>query len=100
MDLSQEIKDDFLNTYLDVRRTAPDRELFCSRLKVAAVLRLMQAFGAYAKLSVVNGRSEYREFLLPAVERLRLVLKEKEMAGYPLIGELVDLFAQILGSEK
>ena len=54
---------------------------------VCAAQRLMQALGAYGNLSIRKGKPRYRQFILPAVERLSYVLKF--LPDYPILSSII-----------
>jgi aminoglycoside/choline kinase family phosphotransferase len=80
-------KEAFLTSYLSAgsEREGP----FRARLAVLTATRLMQAFGAYANLLLVQRRPSYKPYLAPALSRLGHALARPELEGYPLIRRLV-----------
>ncbi|MDR2340567.1 MAG: phosphotransferase [Deltaproteobacteria bacterium] len=67
--LPEGLREGLLDCYLSARKPlGVDPESFRRRVRRAAVMRLMQAFGAYARLSVEKGLAGYADYLEPALE--------------------------------
>jgi aminoglycoside/choline kinase family phosphotransferase len=71
-------------------------EAFRGRVGRAALLRLMQAFGAYARLSSALGRPEYRRHLRPALLRLSGLLSGLFQEAYPRLAKAVGGLPDLL----
>jgi aminoglycoside/choline kinase family phosphotransferase len=87
VELGEAEREAFLETYLAARQEPP--EPFRERLRVLEAARLMQAFGAYASLTMVYRKPAYKPYLAPAMARLGLALAHPALDGYPLIRRLV-----------
>jgi aminoglycoside/choline kinase family phosphotransferase len=73
-DLDESLKEELIETYLQQSRfygiRVADSTSFRAKLYLIAIVRLMQAIGAYAKLSVTLGKDYYR-FISIAARRLK-----------------------------
>lgn len=77
--LSPEARKELLDEYLELRREEDGWESDPMILAMCACQRLMQALGAYAKLGVGMGRTEYLQWIPPAVDRLRQLLQDANL---------------------
>jgi aminoglycoside/choline kinase family phosphotransferase len=91
VDLTEEIRESLMEQYLSMRKGADIVDLSKLEIRRAGLLRLMQAFGAYAKLSVLEGKaSKFQAYLFPALDRISWLLNLYFSKEYPLILDFVS----------
>lgn len=91
VDLTEEIRESLMEQYLSMRKGADIVDLSKLEIRRAGLLRLMQAFGAYAKLSVLAGKaSKFQAYLSPALDRISWLLNLYFSKEYPLVLDFVS----------
>ena len=83
--LSAEERTALCDFYCRLRSAAFDRDVFA----MCACQRLMQALGAYGKLGAGDGKTAFLQYVHPAVDNLRGVLRESGMV--PGLNEVLTL---------
>lgn len=78
--LTEEYKEELVKIYLKARGRGPWQKTFRDEMVILAVPRLMQALGAYAKLTLA-GKSKFAGFMWPVAERLRGILNHPLLAS-------------------
>ncbi|MDR2368987.1 MAG: phosphotransferase [Deltaproteobacteria bacterium] len=78
-----------LEAYLRARDLPDPSGRFWDDLCLSSLMRLMQATGAYAKLSRVDGIASYAAYALPAVTRMSEIANFLGPMEYPMIYELI-----------
>ncbi|MDR0620984.1 MAG: phosphotransferase [Deltaproteobacteria bacterium] len=89
-----------VNAYLRARNLPEPDEAFWNDLALSSLMRLMQATGAYAKLSRIDNLAHYGAYLLPAVNRMSEIVDFLGSRDYPMIYELIESAALALGGPK
>jgi len=83
-----------LNTF---RKNGPRRKVFLQ----CAAQRLMQACGAYGFLSLQKGKTQYLEYIPPAIHRLKMVLEElDELKCLQQVLKRIPNLTQELGTKQ
>jgi aminoglycoside/choline kinase family phosphotransferase len=90
VDLSEDLKDEILQSYLNSSATRTSLSKLKNEVMVFGVVRLFQAFGAYAKLSVKLGKSQYKPYLKVAAKRLNSIFSNKYFENFVKLGDLVS----------
>lgn len=78
--LTEEYKEELIKIYLNARGRGPWQKSFREEMIILSAPRLMQALGAYAKLTLA-GKSKFAGFMWPVAERLRGVLSHPLLAS-------------------
>ncbi|MDR2406366.1 MAG: phosphotransferase, partial [Deltaproteobacteria bacterium] len=91
--LDESFRSVLMELYHQIRGSELNLSLDAFRLEVRriAILRLMQAFGAYAKLSVLCGKAEkFQGYLAPALERIKFLLSSYFSKDYPALAAFLS----------
>ncbi|MDR2441897.1 MAG: phosphotransferase [Deltaproteobacteria bacterium] len=89
VNVTEDIKQTFLEHYQSARKSKMPAA-FKTQLLSLGALRMMQAFGAYVNLTIVKKKMGYRDYLFPALERLRLILSASPLGHLKGLRNLVD----------
>jgi aminoglycoside/choline kinase family phosphotransferase len=88
--LSPSVRAECVEAYLKARKLPDSQDLFWEDLSLSSLMRLMQATGAYAKLSKIGRQDAYAAYLLPALTRMSEIGQFLGSADYPMIYELIE----------
>jgi aminoglycoside/choline kinase family phosphotransferase len=77
------------HVYADSFSYKLDSQKLLEEISFFGVIRLFQAFGAYAKLSKRLGKNEYAKYLPKAIERLKMILTNLTSLRFHCIFKLV-----------
>jgi hypothetical protein len=81
--------------YLEAREVPSGHCAYClDRLRHYALMRLMQAFGAYARLWAEEGRKDYARYLYPAARSLGELSSSLSGRRYPILRSFLPDLAQ------
>ncbi|MDR2386328.1 MAG: phosphotransferase [Deltaproteobacteria bacterium] len=94
--LSPSVRAECVEAYLKARKLPASHDLFWEDLSLSSLMRLMQAVGAYAKLSKIGHQSAYAAYLLPALTRMSEITQFLGSRDYPMIYELIEASLQAL----
>ena len=89
-----------VEAYLRARNLPEPDWAFWDDLALSSLMRLMQAAGAYAKLSRIDNLAPYGAYLLPALTRMTEIVDFLGSRDYPMIYELIEAAASALGCPK
>lgn len=78
--LTEDYKEALVKIYLNARGRGPWQKTFREEMVILSAPRLMQALGAYAKLTLA-GKSKFAGFMWPVAERLRGILSHPLLAS-------------------
>lgn len=78
--LAEDFKEELVKIYLNARGRGPWQKTFREEMVILSAPRLMQALGAYAKLTLA-GKSKFAGFMWPVAERLRGILSHPLLAS-------------------
>ena len=106
--LPQELRRELIESYPAVlaEHSPPAAAGFDRQFPLVAAHRLMQVLGAYAKLSLVDGKTDSLAYIPPALTDLRSLLEEDIFAGFGYLREVVaalrpeEAISRIIGSMK
>ena len=95
--LSEGLKGEIALAYLRRARLGCSLEELFARLLPFGAARLLQAFGAYAKLSAADGKLSFKRFLPVAAERLSKIFEEGALSSFTALRGLADELSGRLG---
>ena len=93
--LEAEFKEKLIEHYLQVRKPGPWQKSLRKELAIVAAPRLMQALGAYAKLTLA-GKKGYAPYMAPVAKRLAQIFEQTPLKKFDIIRKTVAEVAQNL----
>ena len=87
--LGLEFKEELIRHYLACRGKTHQQKSFRRELALVGAARLMQALGAYAKLTMA-GKSKFKAYMAPTFESLQNYLRYPNLMDFPILRGLVD----------
>jgi aminoglycoside/choline kinase family phosphotransferase len=95
--LSEEEKAETVEAYIRARGSGPWRKNFPRELVIVGAVRMMQALGAYGRLSSL-GKTKFKAYIPPVLRRLSARWASPALAGFPLLRRITD--AAVLHIER
>ncbi|MDR1044635.1 MAG: phosphotransferase [Candidatus Adiutrix sp.] len=96
--LAPKLKEELVEAYLKARGPGAWRRNFRKELRVTGAARMMQALGAYAKLTLA-GKNKFAAYIPPLLARLRERFEERPLRPFPAL-KAVIVEAEDLLKEK
>ena len=93
--LEPDFKDKVVEHYLQTRKPGPWQKSLRKELSIVAAPRLMQALGAYAKLTLA-GKKNYAAYIAPVAKRLAQVFEQPPLKEFDVLRKTVAEAAQSL----
>ena len=93
--LNPELREELTGQYIRLRGRGFKAKAFRRSLTVVGAVRMMQALGAYGRLSL-SGKPAYAAFMPQVLERLREEFQTPPLAPFPILRELAGEAAGIL----
>jgi aminoglycoside/choline kinase family phosphotransferase len=100
VNLSASVHYECVNAYLKARDLQESSDTFWNDLALSSLMRLMQATGAYAKLSKIDNLPSYEVHIRPALTRMSEITDYLGSLGYPMIYELIEEALIVLGARS
>lgn len=95
--LSPAFKEELLDVYRRARRSGAWSRTFGRELVIVGAARLMQALGAYARLTLA-GKPQFAGFMPPVVRGLEERFRSPLLAGFPVLRGAVEEAARAINS--
>ena len=87
--LSEDFKDRLLRHYLKIRRLGHRHQSFRRELTVIGAVRMMQALGAFIKISL-EGKDKFAAYIPAALERLDEMFRQKPLSSFTLLRSVIQ----------
>jgi aminoglycoside/choline kinase family phosphotransferase len=100
VDLADDFRDNCLKVYLEALGQSSCFALWQQKLFVSAVMRLMQAAGAYLNLWKNKSKAPYSEVVWPAVSRIMALLGCIEADKFPVLSDFIESALNVLTEKK
>ncbi len=97
--LSPEAKEELVSLYVKARGPGGWRTTFHRELVIVGAARLMQALGAYARITLA-GKPHFADFMPSVIRSLEERFRSPLLAGFPILRDLVEKAARRLADDR